>query len=291
MLIDRDLPIYQPIYPGRPTENIPDYLSRLTDRPANQPIHQGWLTDQPIYMYLVDWPSNILEYLILVDWLTNIPAYPVSGLTDQPTHQPIHPGWLTDQHTSLSKPNNLSGLIVWPTYQPIYLGWLCDQQTILVDWLINKLVSPSRLIDRPTFQPIDLGRLNNKHTWPSILVEWSRGILPTYPSWLTDQHTWLSIQPDWPKTHHPVCPGWLNNQHTSLSTQADWTNLPAHLCGLTDKPACLSGLTEWSTYQPIYPGWFTNKHTWPSILVDSPTAILAYSTARGFFQFPSHPSG
>ena len=107
---------------------------------------------------------------ILVGWPINIPAY--LNLT-------TYLGWLYDQHTSLFTRDVGSDCISsWSLI--IFLILLCDQQTslsILVDWLINKPVSPSGLADRSTYQPIDLGWVNNKHTWPSFLVDWPTCIL------------------------------------------------------------------------------------------------------------------
>ena len=104
--------------------NIPVNRSWLTDQCTNQPIYQGWLTNHHTSLSIqLDWPTinhpihqgsltNQHTWLsIWVDWLTNIPAY-LSGSTDHRTYQPIHPDWLIDQHTSLSKPDNLFGWLV-----------------------------------------------------------------------------------------------------------------------------------------------------------------------------------
>ena len=155
---------------------------------------------------------------IPADWPTNTPAYR-SGLTDQPTYQPIPEGWLIAQHTWLY----LLGLIDQPTCLNIYPSWLTDwhQLSVQVDWPTNILAYPSGLTD----WPIHL----------TIWNDWSTNI-PDYPGWQIDQQS------------PPFYLGWLT----------DWlTNIPDYL-PLLKFVYCqcvVSCLPVYAYYPPSYKNW------------------------------------
>ena len=231
---------------------------------------------------------------IQVNWLTSIPTY-LSGLTNLPTHKPIHLGWLTNQDTSIIYPGLLidhhSGLTERPIYQPIYPVWLTGNHIWLYRfyWQAIKPIYLSGLTNLPTDKPIYvgwltglsiqvkwliicLGWLHNHHT--SIIYTWLSGLTvrplyqPIYPGWLYDQHSWLYIRIDQPTnkpanlswlTNPPTNqPGWLTDQHTWLSIPVDWpTDWFTFVDRLINVPAYPSRLTDRPTYQLIYPCWLT----------------------------------
>ena len=152
------------------------YLSRLSDWLS---LWVDWMTITPAYQYLticLGWLyDHYISLSIQVDCTTNIPDY-ISGLTNQPTNQPIYPGWLTDQQTSLSDLIGMIDLTIYPS-------WLTNQHTCL-------RYLPS-LTDWSTYQPIHQGLLTDQHTSLFIRVHWQTDI-PDYLSWLID---WSTYQP------------------------------------------------------------------------------------------------
>ena len=272
--------------------NIPAYLSGLTDRPTYLTNYPSWMTDQQ---------SNL------------------SRLTDL-DHQPFSLGWLTNQHTSLSLTTQhtwlyLLGLIYQPTCLNIYPSGMTDSSlSVRIDCPTNIPAYRSGLTDWPIYLTVYPEWLTNQHYWLSGLTD-----RPTYPpfclGWLTDKHTWLStrteicvlsdcgqlltsayIRTDFCLPILPTCRIWLYQFLIIAYLFTLPSYLPIYVTYLSGPTDCLSGPTDWPTscYLCIYFWadcllvWLTIMPVFLSCVNYRPTYMPTYlSWLRNIFAFLS----